>query len=171
MRPRTPRTVAQATVLLEHYAELAAAADFVEGVRNVQVATINAQADAELAQIVSTLETIREKLEPWWRSGGSAVAGNRKSAELGGCMIGTRAGKPKLAHGFENDKAAAEALFASPWRKRTLRFSYALDKAATVKLLESGARIGREIAGLGFRVDQSEAFFVERAEQAGTIAP
>jgi hypothetical protein len=170
MNVRTPRTVAQATQLLERHAELEGRLALAEAARSEAIGRANASADAAAAPLLEEMRAIAEKLEPWWRSAREALAGKRKSIELGGCMIGTKMSRPKLAHGFEDDDKAVEALRASRYAKHTTRVRYSIDRAGTLKLLQVGGRTSETLRELGFSVEEGrDCFFVERAEQAGTM--
>jgi hypothetical protein len=69
--------------------------------------------------------------------------------ELGGCVIGSRKSRPKLAHGFESDDKATEALRSTRWARLTTHVTYSLDRTGTLKLLQLGGKAaGGRIAGL-----------------------
>jgi hypothetical protein len=91
-----------------------------------------------------------------------SIAGGKKSTELGGCKIGLRTSRPKLAHGFESDDKAIEALRGTRWAKRTTRVSYSLDRTGTLKLLQLGGKAAADVASLGFSIEQGERFFLGR---------
>ncbi|MEA3042989.1 MAG: hypothetical protein QOH47_827 [Sphingomonadales bacterium] len=171
--PKTPRNVAEATALLEHYGELAEAAAFIETTRNAAIASANAQADAELAPLLTELAAIAARAERWWTAKGrAALAEKRKSIELGGCEIGSRASGAKLAHGFDDDDKAVEALRGTRFGNLTTKTKHSLDRAATLKLLKAGGKTGKALEALGFKIDAgADSFFLTRIEQAGTIAP
>ncbi len=167
---RAPRSVAQATALLDHYAELADAVAHIENGRNAKIAQANASADAERVPLLAGLEEIRTKLEPWWQGAGPALAGKRKAIERGGCMVGTRLSRAKLAHGFEDEDKAVEAQRGTRYQRQTVRVRYSIDRTGTVKLLRLGGRTAETLEGLGFSIEEgADVFFVERAEQVGTI--
>jgi hypothetical protein len=159
---RSPRTVAAATELLEEFADLTSRVAIVEEDRSERIAKANVWADTAAQPMLVRLEEIRSALEPWWKNGGSAVAGEKKSAELGGCQIGLRTSRPKLAHGFESDDKATEALLATRYARQTTRVKYSLDRTSTLKLLQLGGKAGLDVASLGFSIEQGERFFVER---------
>jgi len=161
MRP--PKTVPAATQLLERFAVVSGLVQKIEAFRGRRIALANAAADRDTQPLLAELEQISAVLEAWWTSGGSDVAVGKKSTELGGCVIGSRMSRPKLAHGFENDEKAIEALRGTRWAKRTTRISYSLDRTATLKLLQVGGKAGSDVASLGFSIEQGDRFFVERA--------
>lgn len=166
----TPRTIAAATRLLERYADLDARCALLEQDRTNAIAAANQRADVASAPMLAELAKISAALEQWWPSASAEVAGSKKSAQLGGCMIGTKLSRPKLAHGFESDDKALEALLATRFAKHTTRVKYSLDRVSTMKLLAVGGKTGQAIAGLGFRaVPGEDQFFVQRAEQVGSI--
>ncbi|HEY0116275.1 MAG TPA: host-nuclease inhibitor Gam family protein [Allosphingosinicella sp.] len=168
MRP--PRTTGQAAELLDCFAALDARIAEIEANRRVEVGQINAAADAVAATLIEERQKIAAQLEPWWRSRGPELTPKgRKSIQLGGCMIGMRAKRPVLAHGFDQDDQAVEALRSTRLANQTTRIKYSLDRAATLKLLQSTGKAAETLVGLGFRVEQGELFYIERVEQAGTI--
>lgn len=168
---KPPRNTDQAALLLNLYADLDAALALVEAVRKAAMGQANAAADAEAGPILAELEALKAQLQPWWQGDGRALAPKgRKSMQLGGCMIGTRADRPRLAHGFESEDKAVEGLRATRYGKQTTRVKYSLDRAATLKLVQAAGAAGKALVELGFRVEQGETFFVERVEQAGVVA-
>jgi hypothetical protein len=159
-----PKTVPAATQLLEQYADLTARLDQVEADRAERVANANAWADTAAQPMIDELASIGAALERWWLAGGKDVAGGKKSAELGGCVIGLRTSRAKLAHGFESDDKATEALRGTRWAKQTTKVKYSLDRTATLKLLQLGGKAGQDMASLGFSIELgTDSFFVERS--------
>jgi phage host-nuclease inhibitor protein Gam len=165
---RAPRSTDAAAKLLERYAEIEGQMVAIENVRNGAIAAANKAADAELEPLITQRLAIRAKLEPWWVTAGAAITeGKRKSAELGGCMIGTRAGRDSLAI-VGNEDAIAEKLAKRAWAKPLVRIAPKLDKKAILKSL--GGVYKKQLAALGLTLRSGdEVFFIERAEQAGTI--
>lgn len=107
---RPPTNLTQAAALLGHYAEVDAQLAEVEASRKVALARINTEADAEVARLAAELDDLAKRLQPWWDANGSDHAGKRKSAQISGCTIGYRIGRPKLGHTFASDDKAVEAL-------------------------------------------------------------
>lgn len=169
MAPKPPKTLKQATALLGRYAEVDARLAAVEARRTTEIGRANASADEEAAPLIAELETISARIEPWWLVAGKALAKGRKSMTLGGCVIGTRAGQPKLVHGFDSDDKAVEALRATRYARRTTRAKYSIDRKATLKLVQLGGKAGEALGELGFRAAAGEQFFIGRVEQGGTI--
>ena len=169
--PKTPRTKEQATELLGRYAEVDAKLAAIEADRKTELGRVNGAADVVAAPLIDELAAIAAKMEPWWaKVAAELTKGKRKSVELGGCNIGTRATAAKLKHSYDTDKAAADALHASPLRKAALVFGYVLDKAATLKLLQGKDAKATKLAELGFSVDTpADTFFIKRVEQSGTV--
>ncbi|MDK2757542.1 MAG: host-nuclease inhibitor Gam family protein, partial [Blastomonas fulva] len=101
---RQPRTLEQATAMLERFAVLDGDRAGIEAERNEQIAKINAAADEQLVPIVEEMVAIGEKIQPWWaKAAAELLPAKRKSMELGGCIIGSRTGKTVLAiAGAEN---------------------------------------------------------------------
>lgn len=168
-KPRTPRNVTQATELLDHYCELAAAATHLETTRNAAIAAANSAADTALAPLLTELEGLKAVLEHWWAKAGVVLAKRKKSVELGGCMIGCRLGNKKLEHSYPDEDQAIAALRGARLLASTTRTKTSLDKSAIVRLLGVSNATAKRLSGLGFRIDQAETFFVEPVEQEATI--
>ena len=160
---RTPKSLPGAIKLVERFAEIDGQLALVEATRSEAVANANTSADAEAAPLLEELGKISVTLESWWNLVGSSFAGGKKSMELGGCVIGSRKSRPKLAHGFESDAKATEALLGTRFAKHTTRVSYSLDRTGTLKLLQVGGKTAASIASLGFSIEQGERFYVERS--------
>ena len=165
----TPKSLPAATRLLERFAELDGRLALVEERRSAEIGRANASADADAAPLIKELGDIAAALEGWWPSAAPAIAGGKKSVELGGCVLGSRLSRPRLTHGFESDDKAVEALRETRWFKQTTRVRYSLDRTAAGKLLTLGGKAGADLAGLGFAIEQADSFFIERAKQAATI--
>jgi hypothetical protein len=161
---KPPRTLAAATQLLEEFADLTSRVALVEEDRCERIAKANAWADTAAQPMLARLEEIRAAIEPWWSQSGHELASGKKSMELGGCVIGSRMSRPKLAHGFETDAKATEALLGTRWAKRTTRISYSLNRTGTLQLLQQGGKAAADVASLGFSIEQGDRFFVERPE-------
>lgn len=166
---RQPRSTAAAAELCERYAELDAQRVAIEAERQEKLAAINADSDRAVEPVVKELAILAGKLEPWWDKQGAAelTDGKRKSAELGGCEVGTRASRAKLVLiGEERD--IVETLRPLRWAKPFVRVKYSLDRAATLKGLD-GPHEGR-LAELGIeREDGTKQFFIKRVDQGGTM--
>lgn len=162
-----PRTVEAATRLLEQFAELEGDLAEIEANRAACIADVNARCDTAANALIERREGLRSVLEPWWAKNAAALTeGKRKSIELGGCMIGTRAGRPCLGLVGKED-AAVERLKKLDWGQLLLRVKHTLDRAAVLK--ELAGEHGRTLKRIGFGiVPAAETFFVERVEQEGT---
>lgn len=167
--PRAPRSTTQATELLEQLASVDGEIATAEHNREAAIAATNAVADTIVTPLLDRRQQLLAVLEPWWaKAGAELTAGKRKSVVLGGCTIGTKAGRAKLVHGFPDDDGAVEALLPLRWAKRCIKVRYALDRTATTAALEG--KHGAKLAELGFRKEQGEVFYAERLKQAGTVA-
>lgn len=165
-----PRTTIAATQLLERYADLTLRIDLVEADRSDAIATANQRADTAAMPMLEEMAAMRAALEPWWAKNRDTLVVGKKSAELGGCMIGTRQSKAKLTHSLESESKAVEALLASRYAKHTTRVSYSLDRSSTLKLLQIGGKTAASIAKLGFSIEPgTDKFFIERVQQDCTI--
>lgn len=165
---RQPRTLEQATAMLERFAVLDSDRAGIEAERNEQIARINAAADEQLVPIVEEMVAISEKLQPWWaRAAAELLPAKRKSMELGGCIIGSRTGKTVLAIAGAED-ALITALTKLRWGKVFAPAKPKLDKTALLKATD-GPR-AEDLKKLGVTAKPGEESFVlSRAEQTGTI--
>lgn len=168
--PNAPKTKVAATVLLERFHRRAGELAAIEAARSSQIAATNAVADKLAAPVLTELQQLRDRLEPWWAANAADLTGGkRKSIELGGCDIGTKRTKATLEHGFADDDAAIAALEAERWAKSYLTVKVTLDRTATLKAVESGKHQDRLVA-LGFKVKPgADAFFVKRVAQGGVL--
>ncbi len=169
---RQPRSIKAATALCERYAVLADEIGAIEAKRNAMIADANARADRAVADLVTECDDIAMKLKPWWSEhGGELTAkvgdGTRKSIELGGCMIGSRAGRSSLAVvGKEAD--VVDVLAGLRWAKPFLRVKTTLNRPALMAAAGGNRKVALAEIGIT-RTTGDEQFYIERAEQAGTI--
>jgi phage host-nuclease inhibitor protein Gam len=166
----TPRSLPAATRMLERYAELDGKLAIVEAVRSEAIAKANASADAEAGPLLKQMGDIQAALELFWSTNSAALTeGKRKSIELGGCIIGSRSARPALVIQGE-EKDVVEALRALRWAKPFVRVKYSLDKTLLLKSLDGKHGVALAQLGIG-RSEGEEQFYIERAEQAGTLKP
>lgn len=165
---RTPKSQAAAAKLLERFARVDGEIEAVEGERNAAIGRVNAEADTALAPMISERDAIRAKLSVWWGEAGHALATKgKKSIELGGCMIGARAGRGSLGLTGDEDAVIA-ALQRRDWAKPLLRTKVSIDRAAVLKSIDGV--YARDLAKLGFRrVTGEETVWIERTAQSGTV--
>ena len=166
---RTPRSMEAARKMLERYAALEDQIAWTEGLRNSAIAAANAASDREAEPLIAERDEIRTKLEPWWSENATEVTGGkRKSAELGGCLIGTVAGRDSLD--VAGDEAqVVTALGKRDWAKPLLRVKTSLDRSAILKSIDGVYK--KQLAALGLKRKCGEVtFFIKRAEQGGTQA-
>jgi hypothetical protein len=167
---KAPRTLANATAQCERLAAIGAQLALIEGTRATQLAATNRVSDELAAPLLKEAATIRDGLQAWWADAAAEVAPGRKSTEIGGCKIGTRAGRAKLDFAHGDDVAALAVLQEHKWAKPYVRIIYAVDKAAALAGLT-----GRHAAGLAELGFSSAAgavtFFAEPvAKGAGAVA-
>ncbi len=169
LKLRVNAPVEQATPLLERFAHLGHQLALAEASRTGGLATVNGVADAIVLPIVEEQAKIRALLDPWWqRMGSTLLTGKRKSIELGGCVIGSKAGRTSLKFAHGDDKAATAALQAQRWAKPYVRVTYAPDKTAIGTALTG--KHADQLKALGFsKPDALEVFVLDRVEQNGTI--
>lgn len=166
---RTPKTTKAAAALLKRYAELDQLIANIEAIRNELIASANSTADAAADPLILERAVILEKIEPWWTAAAAELTqGKRKSIELGGCMIGSRAGRESLGIAGKEDDVV-KALSTRAWAKPLLKVKTTLDRRAVLMSLTGVYK--KQLASLGLsRVEAGETFYVERLEQGGTLA-
>lgn len=150
------------------------------------VAQMRAEADALDAPLKAEQKVLFNTLKPWWPVSGEDVTGGlRKSAELGGCLIGHRTSNPALE--FPRPEANAVRLLMEQGWKGLLRIKVELDKAAIMTAIRWTAA-GRDVEGfaqhgdaedvdltyarrwfeaVGFSISQKEEFFIDRLPPRG----
>lgn len=163
---RKPRTVEQASALCERLAELQGGIDVINAERSLGIAVLNARADKASHDLIAERDAIAAKLaEAWPDLAAKVLPAGRKSAELGGCMIGSVTARPSLT--LAGDEAAVvEAMQALRWAKPFLRSRVTIDRAGVLKALD-GSRAGA-LVELGFgKGGGDEQFFVRPVEQGG----
>lgn len=166
MTVRRPRTVGQAAALCERLAQLQRQIDAVNADRGRAIAEANALADKASAGLIAERDAIAAKLgEAWPDLSAEVLPAGRKSAELGGCMIGSATARPSLV--VRSDEATViELMGALRWARPFLRSRVTIDRAGVLKALD-GSR-GPALAELGFgKGGGEEQFFVRPVEQAG----
>lgn len=93
----TPRSTKAATALLERYADLDSRLALVELDRNERIAQANLLADVAAAPMLRERDGIAAGIQAWFGAAGKdLLPKGRKSMELGGCMLGTRATRTSL---------------------------------------------------------------------------
>lgn len=165
---RAPRSQASAVQLLERYAELDAEVVKLEAERTAAIAHVNARYDAAGAEALAERGAIADKLQAWWfKAGKGLTGGKRKSIALGGCEIGSRAGRFSL--GVEgSEEAVIAALQKREWAADLLRTRVSLDRKAVLEALDG--KFARQLGKLGLlRTGGEEAFFIRRTGQDGTL--
>lgn len=169
MKIRVNAPAEQLTPLLERFAQLGVELDLADAARNDAIAAANTAADQIALPIVKEMDEIRAAVEPWWkRNGANLLTGKRKTVELAGCMIGSKAGRSSLQFAGGDDAAATAALQAHRWAKPYVRVTYAPDKTAIGTALTG--KHAKQLAELGFsKPAGAETFVLERVVQEGTV--
>lgn len=171
MRLRVNAPVDQAQAMAERYAELDGVLATSQAMRRSAVAVAHAAADAIDRPIVEEMDALRDQLDTWYRRNADLLTGGkRRSAELGGCMLGLRAGRAKLAFAGGDDKAAVAALQQHRWAKPLVRVTYAIDRSAALKALNG--KQADQLAALGFTAEaEGDTFTLARVDQPATPEP
>jgi phage host-nuclease inhibitor protein Gam len=167
---RKPRSVSEAQRLCERFAAIDTEIAAIEEARDAAIAAANAEVDKDLAPLLVQRDAIKAKLDPWWADNAAALTkGKRKSAELGGVVLGTRTGSGKVTVA-----GAIDAVIAALRANRTLgrlfvRPKFELDKPEIRKGLTGKHAAALKALGIGYEPG-TETFFIERTGQAGTQA-
>ena len=150
--------------LLARFAKLSATAHSHEADLAVAIAPLKTATDKKLAPIVVELAELKTRLEAWWgKHGATFTQGKKKSHELAGCVIGTRANPKKLLFAGGDELAAIAALIGAGFTKLVKRL-HQLDKKAVTAKVEDDSE--GAVAKLGFSVKQDETFFVDLATRS-----
>ena len=167
---RALKNVEQATALLDQVARLDAEVVTINANRDAAIAATNAVADALLSPVLERRAAIAKLLETWWADAGKALLkGKRKSIELGGCMIGTKAAPTALTFTADDFEAAVTALRTERWAKPYVRITYAVDKKAAKEALDG--KHGEQLRKLGFGTrGGTDVFVLTAVAQQGTIS-
>lgn len=154
-----PQSTKDATRLLQRFARAEQALATMEATRRGLVAKINAATDKKTIPLVKLLGEISEALQPWWRENAAELTkGERKSVELGGCVIGTSLLSPSLAYAQKDADFGLAKLQAAKWAKPYVRVTYAVDKAKVRTGLKG--KHGEALKSLGYSEVQPETFFI-----------
>jgi phage host-nuclease inhibitor protein Gam len=165
---RKPRSLPEAQRLCELYADIDGEIAAIEESREVAIAAANAEVDKDLLPLIKRRDAIVEKLEPWWKANAAALTkGKRKSAELGGVLMGTRTSSGKVTV-----TGAIDAVIEKLRANRTLgrlfvRPKFELDRPEVRKGLTGKHGPALKALGLGFE-EGTDTFFIERTAQSGT---
>lgn len=164
---RAPRSLNEAQRLCERFVALDEQIVAIEAARDAAIAKANAEVDAALAPLLVHRGAIRDKLEPWWAENAQLLTqGKRKSAELGGVVLGSRTGKAKLALAGAVDEIVAQ-LRKIRGGMGLVRVKHELDRTAAMAAL--AGKNAERLKSLGIsREDGAETFYIERTSQAGT---
>jgi len=169
MNHRAPRSVEAGQKLLQRYALVAGSLAVTEAVRTDAIAAANQAADAEALPLVEELKQLEQLLAPWWAEHKfKLLSKGRKSAELGGCEIGSRMGGTRLAlAGIETD--VIEQLREARWARPYLNIKYSLNRQTTLAGL--AGQHGKQLRELGFSTSAgTETFFVKPVFQSATVS-
>lgn len=166
----TPTSLPEATALLKRVARHDAAIAAANAERAAAIAAANAAADKKLAAILPKRDALVAAIEPWWRAHGvELLTGKRKTVELGGCTIGTKAGATSLAITSGDFDAAATLLRASNWGAAFIREKVEIEKQAVKAGLDG--EFADELRALGFHLTGGgERFVLAGVTQPGTLS-
>lgn len=166
---RAPRSLTEAQRLCERWSELDAEIAAIEAARDAAIAAANAQVDKDLLPLVDRRNAIAVKLEPWWKANAAELTkGKRKSAELGGVMLGTREGRVSVSLARPEEEIVA-AMQGQNWAAYYLRTKVELSKAAVLFGLSNPGPDADQLTSLGLAIMRGpDVFRIERTKQAGT---
>lgn len=167
---RISAPVAAAQALAERWAHLDGLLAASMATRQAAIAPTNAAADAIDRPVIDEMDALRVELDGWFRrSGKQLTGGKRRSAELGGCMLGLKAGRAALDIDGDEKRLAA-ALAAKDWGQDLVRVVPSLNKPAILTAL-ADKLLGRRLRTLGFgRREPVDAFHLDRVDQSGVCS-
>lgn len=172
------QTVEEAIAQLARYAQLDASISARKARTDAAIASLRAQCDALNAPEEAEQKALFLSLKPWWAVAGETVTGgDRKTWELGGCLIGHRTSNPALV--FPKPEATAVRLLMEQGWKGLLRIKVELDKVAimsAIRWVAAGQANDEDVdtvyarrwfEGVGFAISQKEEFFIDRLPPRG----
>ena len=123
---------------------------------------LKAERDALLAGIADAQKPRFAALKAWWEAGGKALAGKRRSAELGGATLGVRLTTPavKFARGVSAEQIV-NWLGRVVGGKAYLRTKIELDKQAVIKAVQEDWPMAGPLGEQGLKVVQTDEFFID----------
>ncbi len=153
-------SVEDATALLNQFGALSADIDAIDAERAVRIAEVNADCDARIAGRRDRVAEIFAQLKPWWSVAGEALAGKRRSIELGGCDIGVRRTTPRAV--LPGPVAKAVQLLKDHAFLGLIKVKESVDKPALIRAMTDAESPARpELEALGFKVSQRDEFFIQ----------
>lgn len=168
-----PQSVAEAVPMLRRFAEVSAEVELALLAADEEIAEIKAVRDVLVSPHVLELKRLQAALKPFAQARLDEITGGkRKSAPLGGCLIGFRTGTPALDYPKGEEDQLVDDLKLLGFEKWAVRTKEELDKEALLKALkpdsEDAAAVAdaEALAGLGFGIKQAETFFIERQTSA-----
>jgi len=165
---RAPRSLTEAQRLCEQFAQLDGEIASIEEAREVAIAAANAEVDKDLIPLVTRRDAIAAKLGPWFMANRQQLLqGKRKSAELGGVVLGTRTGSGKVSVAGAIDAVIEKLRANRTFVRLYVRPKFELDKPEIRKGLEGKHGPALKALGLGFEPGE-DTFYIERTGQAGT---
>ena len=165
----------EAITLLGRYAELAGRVEARNQRAEVAIAQMRTERDKLNEPEEAELKAIFLQIKPWWAVAAEEITdGNRKSWELGGCMIGHRTSTPSL--GYSKPETVAIKLLLEQGWLGLLRVKYELDKPSIMTALkflpvptanepqeqDEAAAAHQQLLSWGFSIVQKEEFFIDR---------
>lgn len=149
-----------AAAALNAFAMLSADVAAINAERAVRIAEIDKDCDERIAGRKDRIAALFAELKPWWSVAGEALAGKRRSIELGGCEIGVRRTTPKVT--FRGTVAAALDLLKINAFLGLVATKESLDKAAILRALtDAESPVREQLKKLGFNHSQTDEFFIQ----------
>lgn len=174
-RIEAPATIEDATRLVAEYLELGAQVDRTKLEADTAIRAIEEARDLQVKPVEERMKDVFMQLRTWWTvARDDLTEGKRKSYQLAGAVLGDRVGMPtlKLPKAFKVEdavnflKSIAETW---PHARGFIRTKEEVDKPPLIKALGNvadPAPMVERIREEGFRVEQKEEFFIDRAAPA-----
>lgn len=176
-RIEAPATIEDATRLVAEYLELGAQVDRTKLEADTAIRAIEEARDLQVKPVEERMRDVFMQLRTWWTvARDDLTEGKRKSYQLAGAVLGDRVGMPtlKLPKAFKvEDAVNFLKSIAETWpnARGFIRTKEEVDKPPLIKALGNvtdPAPMVERIREEGFRVEQKEEFFIDRAAPAET---
>lgn len=161
-----PQTLKEALEKGERYLELSRQLEQMDADADTAITTIQTARDKLKLPVEQEVKQIFCDLRDWWAVASPELLDNgKKSREFGALIIGERRTPPALKHPGAKAGDLADDL-TDLELEEFLRRAVNLEKAAILKALKEDEQLATLLIWLGFKAEQKEEFFIDRAAPA-----